>query len=108
MLLPAAHSDGDSAVRFDRADAVVAGAVFDPTRFPVIDLAHGGSIQGEIDALSQLLNTLVFGHTPVLQNTGGTVVIPMRGPLQRSGRSGRVPGHGGDRARPDSVLHRPG
>jgi glyoxylase-like metal-dependent hydrolase (beta-lactamase superfamily II) len=81
VSLPGAHTDGDSAVRFDRADAVVAGAVFDQTRFPVIDLAHGGSVQGEINALNQLLNTLVFGHTPVLANTGGTVIMPSRGPL---------------------------
>lgn len=79
--LPAAHSDADAAVRFERSDVVVTGAVFDPTRFPVIDLQQGGSIQGEIDALNQILNTLVFAHTPVLANTGGTVIVPLRGPL---------------------------
>jgi glyoxylase-like metal-dependent hydrolase (beta-lactamase superfamily II) len=81
VRLPPAHSDADAAVRFQRSDVVVAGAIFDPTRFPVIDLQRGGSIQGEIDALDQLINTLVFGHTPVLANTGGTLVIPVRGPL---------------------------
>jgi cyclase len=81
VRLPSAHSDADAAVRFERSDVVVAGEIFDPTRFPVIDLPHGGSIQGEIDALDQLINTLVFAQTPVLANTGGTLVIPVRGPL---------------------------
>jgi len=81
VQLPAAHSDADAAVRFERTDVVVTGAVFDPTRFPAIDLQHGGSIQGELDALNRIVNTLVFAHTPVLTNTGGTLVVPLRGPL---------------------------
>jgi len=81
VSMPAAHSNADSVVRFDRQDVVVTGAVFDQTHFPVIDLAHGGSIQGEIDALNQVVNTLAFEQVPVLANTGGTLIIPMRGPL---------------------------
>lgn len=81
VRLPAAHSDADAAVRFERSDVVVAGEIFDPTRFPMIDLQRGGSILGEIDALDQLMNTLVFAHTPVLVDGGGTLVIPVRGPL---------------------------
>ena len=81
ISMPAAHTGADSVVRFDRQDVVVTGAVFDDTHFPVIDLAHGGSIQGEIDALNKLANTLSFEQIPILANTGGTLVIPMRGPL---------------------------
>lgn len=81
VSMPAAHSDADSVVRFDRQDVVVTGAVFDETHFPVIDLAHGGSVQGEIDALNQVANSLAFEQVPVLANTGGTLIIPMRGPL---------------------------
>jgi glyoxylase-like metal-dependent hydrolase (beta-lactamase superfamily II) len=81
VSMPAAHSDADSVVRFDRQDVVVTGAIFDEKHFPVIDLAHGGSIQGEIDALNQVANTLAFGQVPVLATTGGTLVIPARGPL---------------------------
>jgi glyoxylase-like metal-dependent hydrolase (beta-lactamase superfamily II) len=81
VSMPAAHSNADSVVRFDRQDVVVAGAVFDQTHFPVIDLAHGGSIQGEIDALNQIANSLAFEQVPVLANTGGTLIIPMRGRL---------------------------
>ena len=79
--LPAAHTDSDIVVRFERSDVVVAGEVFDPTRFPVIDLQHGGSLQGELDALDRLINTMVFPHTPVLTGAESTLVIPVHGPL---------------------------
>jgi glyoxylase-like metal-dependent hydrolase (beta-lactamase superfamily II) len=81
VWLPHAHSDSDTAVRFERSDVVVTGEVFDPTRFPVIDIAHGGSIQGEIDALNRLINTLVFAHAPVLTGAASTLVIPVHGPV---------------------------
>ncbi len=78
---PAAHSDGDTVVRFERSDVVVTGDIFDIEHFPVIDVAHGGSIQGEVDALNQLLNTLVFTSTPIIEDAAGTEVIPVHGPL---------------------------
>ena len=78
---PAAHSDSDTVVLFRRSDVVVTGAIFDITRFPVIDLEHGGSIEGEINALNQVMNTLVIEATPVLTDDGGTMIIPLRGQL---------------------------
>ncbi len=78
---PAAHSGGDSIVRFERSDVVVTGDIFDITHFPIIDVNHGGSVQGEIAALNQLLNALVFGSTPIVTNTAGTIVIPVHGHL---------------------------
>jgi glyoxylase-like metal-dependent hydrolase (beta-lactamase superfamily II) len=77
---PAAHSDGDSVVFFRRDDVVVTGDIFDFTRFPVIDIANGGTIQGEIDALDQLLQ-LVVPVTPLAWREGGTTVVPGRGRL---------------------------
>ncbi|MGH8254662.1 MAG: hypothetical protein ACRET0_00405 [Steroidobacteraceae bacterium] len=84
VATPAAHSDADAVVRFERSDVVVAGAIFDQTRFPVIDRNHGGSVRGEIAALNRVINTLDFEQIPVLSNTGGTQVIPIRGPLSDS------------------------
>lgn len=81
VSLPAGHSGSDTAVRFDRADVVVAGAVFDQTSFPAIDLANGGSIDGEIQALDEIANTLSYAHVPVLANAGATLIIPVRGPV---------------------------
>ena len=56
---PAAHTDGDTVVFFRRSDVVVAGHIIDATRFPVIDVARGGSIQGEIDALNRLIELAI-------------------------------------------------
>src|SRR5437016_7408999 len=48
---PAAHSDSDSFVFFRKSDIIAAGDIFDMSKFPVIDVAKGGSIQGEIESL---------------------------------------------------------
>ncbi len=55
----AAHTDGDSFVFFRHSDVVMAGDILDTTRFPVIDTARGGSIQGELDALNRLVDLTV-------------------------------------------------
>jgi cyclase len=81
VRLPGSHTDADAAVRFERSNVVVTGEIFDPPHFPVIDLAHGGSVQGEIDALNLVINMLTFAHTPVLGDDPGTLVIPAHGPL---------------------------
>jgi cyclase len=78
---PAAHTDGDSFVMFRNSNVVVTGAVFDITRFPIIDVKRGGSIDGEIAALNQLLERLVIVVTPQLYMPGETLVIPGTGPV---------------------------
>ena len=80
LYQPAAHSDADSFVLFRGSDVVVAGDVMDTTRFPVIDLANGGSIQGEIDALNRLIE-LTIAPTPFIYKGVGTYVIPGHGRL---------------------------
>jgi cyclase len=75
---PAALADGDSMVFFRRSDVVVAGDILDSTRFPVIDLARGGSVQGEIDALNRLVE-LAIPSIPLVWREGGTLVVPGHG-----------------------------
>jgi len=77
---PAAHTDGDSVVFFRRSDVVAAGDVLDLTRFPVIDLLRGGTIQGEIDALNHLVE-LAIPSVPLVSQEGGTYVVPGHGRL---------------------------
>src|SRR4030095_7288849 len=75
---PAAHSDGDVLVFFRRSDVVVAGDVLDTTRFPVIDVARGGTISGEIAALNRLVE-LAIPSVPIVSREAGTLVVPGHG-----------------------------
>ena len=75
---PAAHSDSDSFVLFRKSDVVAAGDIFDTTRFPIIDIARGGSVQGEIEALNRLIE-LAIPPGPFIYEGIGTYVIPGHG-----------------------------
>jgi cyclase len=72
---PNAITDGDSFVHFRRADVIVTGDVFTTTQYPFIDVASGGTVQGEINALNAILARTVFEHS----GEGGTIVIPGHG-----------------------------
>jgi glyoxylase-like metal-dependent hydrolase (beta-lactamase superfamily II) len=70
-----AHTDGDTIVYFPKSDVISAGDVFTPGTYPFIDVANGGSINGEIAALNHIIDLAVPGHT----QEGGTYVIPGHG-----------------------------
>jgi glyoxylase-like metal-dependent hydrolase (beta-lactamase superfamily II) len=72
---PKASTDGDSLVFFRRSDVVATGDIFVTTSYPWIDLENGGSIQGELDALNNLLDITIPKH----EEEGGTYVIPGQG-----------------------------
>jgi cyclase len=78
VVTHAPAADGDSFVRFLRSDVVMAGNVMDMTRFPLIDPAHGGSINGEIAALNDLLQ-IAIPPSPFIYEYNGTYVIPSHG-----------------------------
>ena len=73
-----AHTDGDAMVLFRQSDIIMTGDIFDMTKFPVIDLARGGSVQGEIDVLNQLID-LAVPSIPLPWKEGGTLVVPGHG-----------------------------
>ena len=75
---PKAHTDGDVLVFFRRSDVVVAGDILDTTRFPVIDVARGGSINGEIAALNRVVE-LAIPSVPIVSREAGTLVISGHG-----------------------------
>jgi cyclase len=77
---PAAHTDGDVVVFFRRSDVVVTGDILDMTRFPVIDVENGGSIEGEIAALSRIVD-LAIPSVPIVSREAGTIVVPGHGHL---------------------------
>jgi cyclase len=74
----AAHSDADSFVFFRKSDVVAAGNIMDTTRFPIIDVANGGSVQGEIEALNRLI-AMAIPPGPFIYEGIGTYVIPGHG-----------------------------
>jgi hypothetical protein len=74
---PNSVTDGESIVVFRRADVIVTGDLFNTTMYPVIDLKRGGSVQGEIKALNDILNRTVYEH----EEDGGTMVVPGHGYL---------------------------
>lgn len=73
--LPNAHTDGDSIVFFRRSDVLSTGDIFTPGGYPFLDLARGGSVQGEIDALNKIIDITV----PAKYQEGGTMVVPGHG-----------------------------
>jgi cyclase len=77
MHQPNAHTDGDSLVLFRKSDTIYAGDLFVPDEYPVIDVARGGSVDGLLKALHNILDLAV----PARLQDGGTRVIPGRGRL---------------------------
>ena len=75
--IPAAHTDGDSIVWFRGSDVISAGAILETNRYPAIDLARGGSVQGIIDGLNRILEL----SYPEFRGQGGTIIIPGNGRL---------------------------
>jgi glyoxylase-like metal-dependent hydrolase (beta-lactamase superfamily II) len=73
--MPSAITDGDSVVLFRRSDVIAAGDVYNSETYPPIDLAKGGSIAGEIEALNKLVAMCVTEF----MSQGGTLVIPGHG-----------------------------
>jgi glyoxylase-like metal-dependent hydrolase (beta-lactamase superfamily II) len=75
LHVPNATTAGDSMVWFRKSDVIATGEIFNETSFPYIDLEHGGSINGIISGLNQVLEITVPKH---LQE-GGTMVVPGHG-----------------------------
>ena len=72
LAVPNAVTEGDSLVWFRGSDVVVTGEIFNQASFPYIDAAHGGTINGIIDGLNNVLDITVPKHN----QEGGTMVIP--------------------------------
>jgi cyclase len=54
--LPPAHTDGDSYIRFPKADVIHVGDVFRTTGYPGVDGNNGGTVKGTIDALQAIVD----------------------------------------------------
>jgi glyoxylase-like metal-dependent hydrolase (beta-lactamase superfamily II) len=75
--VPEAHTDGDTIVFFRRSDVIVTGDIYNTSRYPRVDAALGGSLDGVIEGLNTILDIAIPGEN----QEGGTVVIPGHGRL---------------------------
>lgn len=75
--IPAAHTDGDTIVFFRRSDVISTGDIFVTNGYPIVDLDHGGNIQGVIAGLNKIVELAI----PADEQEGGTLIIPGHGRL---------------------------
>jgi glyoxylase-like metal-dependent hydrolase (beta-lactamase superfamily II) len=70
--IPRAHTDGDTMVRFVNNDVIMTGDFYRSIQYPNIDRVNGGSLNGMINGLGQILarsgpNTKIIpGHGPTV------------------------------------------
>jgi glyoxylase-like metal-dependent hydrolase (beta-lactamase superfamily II) len=72
---PAAITDADSIVYFRYSDVISTGDLFTPGRYPTIDVAQGGTVQGVIAGLERVIE-IAF---PEYRHQGGTMIVPGHG-----------------------------
>jgi glyoxylase-like metal-dependent hydrolase (beta-lactamase superfamily II) len=75
-----ATTDGDSIVYFRGSDVIATGDLFDMTSFPIIDVGRGGSINGVLEGLNEVLRLAI----PEFRTEGGTMIVPGNGRLADS------------------------
>ncbi len=72
ISIHAAHTDGDTIVRFEKADVMMIGDFYRNYGYPFIDPQHGGSFKGVLEALDAVTKlagpktTLVPGHGTII------------------------------------------
>ena len=71
MHLAEGHTDGDSVVWFEEPNVMHTGDLFFNERFPFIDLKSGGSVEGYIRSVRQLIK----------KTNDQTIIVPGHGPL---------------------------
>lgn len=75
--VPAANTDADSIVHFRFSDVISAGDVYTPGRYPHIDVARGGTVNGLIGGMNKVIE-IAF---PEYRHQGGTMIIGGHGRL---------------------------
>jgi cyclase len=71
LHFPSGHTDGDSVIFFPKSNVVHMGDDFVTYGFPFVDLSGGGSVQGMIAALEEIMSKLpsdvkvIPGHGPI-------------------------------------------
>jgi cyclase len=73
-LIPvaASHTDGDTIVRFERADVMMIGDFYRNYGYPFVDPSHGGTIKGVLSAVDQTL--ALAGPNTILAPGHGSLI----------------------------------
>ena len=74
LLIPVmrAHTDGDTVIAFPGHDVVAVGDIFRSVGYPFVDVASGGTLAGELEALSEVADRIgpatrvIPGHGPIV------------------------------------------
>jgi cyclase len=82
-LIPvyAAHTGGDTMIRFENANMIMIGDFYRDFGYPFIDIANGGSLNGMLEGLDGLMKlagpdtTLIPGHGEIIKRTA---LVPYR------------------------------
>ena len=67
--LPPAHTDGDSYIRFPKADVIHVGDVFRTVGYPIVDGGNGGTVKGTLAALQKVID-MAGPNTKILPGHG--------------------------------------
>jgi len=97
--IPDAHTDGDTMVRFVQNDVIMTGDFFRSVQYPNIDRANGGSLNGMINGLGQIIarsgpNTKIIpGHGPTVDRNAVVVhrdmMLAVRDRISKMMREGK-------------------
>lgn len=96
--VPHAHTDGDSFIHFQTANVIHAGDIFFNGFYPFIDVLHGGSLKGMIQAVERILaladeqTKIIPGHGPLADKAQLTSYRQMLGVAYERLRELRVVG----------------
>ncbi len=96
-----AHTDGDTAVKFEQADVLMTGDVYRSAGFPAAAITNGGSVLGTIEALDKLIaltgpaTKVVPGHGPVADQAAlvfhRDMAVTVRDRVAQALRDGKSP-----------------
>jgi cyclase len=101
-LIPirAAHTNGDTIVRFEKADVMMIGDFYRNYGYPFIDPQHGGTFKGVLEALDTVMKlagpatTLVPGHGTVIHSTDiapyRDMILDVQAKVQQMVRDGKT------------------
>jgi cyclase len=67
--MPAAHTGGDTLVRFENAKVIMTGDFYRSYGYPFFDVTRGGTLNGTVEALNQLID-LADANTKIVPGHG--------------------------------------